>query len=362
MLECTRETEGISERLNDDRRRGRVSPFLINNRMHLGELDEALACGTRALEVARRLEDSGLHIITMSYLTQAYYYRADYEHVVESATNTLEGLPAAWVNESFGLPATAAVYLRVWLVMSLAELGRFPEAAECEAEAIRLAEPTEHAYTLCVAHRAGSTLQILKGDWVTARSLAERWIAVARTWNVDLHIPFAVTSSAWVLAQLGEASEALKRLREGRQGVDGLAARGRILLSWEYHALGRACLLLGQLDEARRLADRAMDLSPHQPGLAARALHLLGDIATYPDRFDADRGEAHYRQALALAEPRGMRPLIAHCHLSLGQLYRRTGQREQAQEYLSTATTMYREMGMTYWLEKAEMEIAEFER
>jgi len=49
-----------------------------------------------------------------------------------------------------------------------------------------------------------------------------------------------------------------------------------------------------------------------------------------------------------------MRPLVAHCHLGVGKLHRRTGKREQAQEHLTTATTMYREMGMTYWLEKAE--------
>jgi hypothetical protein len=58
-----------------------------------------------------------------------------------------------------------------------------------------------------------------------------------------------------------------------------------------------------------------------------------------------------------LAEPRGMRPLVAHCHLGLGKLYRRTGKREQAQEHLATATTMYREMGMTCWLEKTETEM-----
>jgi hypothetical protein len=58
-----------------------------------------------------------------------------------------------------------------------------------------------------------------------------------------------------------------------------------------------------------------------------------------------------------LAEELGMRPLVAHCHLGLGKLYRRTGKREQARERLATATTMYREMGMTYWLEKAEAEV-----
>jgi hypothetical protein len=50
------------------------------------------------------------------------------------------------------------------------------------------------------------------------------------------------------------------------------------------------------------------------------------------------------------------RGVVAHCHLGLGKLSRRTGKREQAQEHLTTATTMYREMGMTYWLEQMEAE------
>ena len=66
--------------------------------------------------------------------------------------------------------------------------------------------------------------------------------------------------------------------------------------------------------------------------------------------------EAEQGDALTLAEPRGMRPLVAHCHLGLGKLYRRTGKRDQAHEHLTTATTMYREMDMRFWLEKAEAE------
>ena len=83
-------------------------------------------------------------------------------------------------------------------------------------------------------------------------------------------------------------------------------------------------------------------------------MHLLGEIATHPDRFDAASGEAHYRKALALAEPARHATLIAHCHLGLGKLYRRAGKLEQAREHLATATTMYREMGMTYWLKMAD--------
>jgi tetratricopeptide (TPR) repeat protein len=243
--------------------------------------------------------------------------------------------------------------------MSLAELGRFAQAAEYEAEAITLAEATHHAYTIHQAYRAAGTLHRLKGDWAKARSLIEREMAVVRTGNIGLHLPQAVASSAWVLAQLGEATEALNRLREGEQLVERYATGGAVIrLGWICAALSRASLLLGRVDEARRLSDRAMDASPRQPGFLAHARHLLGDIATHPGQFDRERGEAHYRQALALAEPRGMRPLVAHCHLGLGKLYRRTGKREQAHEHLATATTMYREMAMGFWLEQAAAAMA----
>jgi hypothetical protein len=49
-----------------------------------------------------------------------------------------------------------------------------------------------------------------------------------------------------------------------------------------------------------------------------------------------------------------MRPLVAHCHLGLGKLSVHTDKREQAQEHLRTATTMYRDMDMRFWLEQAE--------
>ncbi len=357
-LERLREAETLAERLNDDRRRGRVCVSMTNIHSLLGELDEALVTGTRALEIAGRLGDLRLRILATTQLVQAHYYRGEYEQAVELAIGNLGVLPAEWVYEYFGSPAPASVYDRSWLIMSLADLGRFAEAAEYEAEAIRLAEPTHHAFTVGVAHRAAGTLHLLKGDWAKARVLFEHGIAVLQTANVVLLLGPAVASSAWVLGQLGEANEALDRLREGEQLLDRRVAMGIVGLNgWGYYSLGRASLLLGRLDEARSLADRAIESSPCHAGFAAHALHLLGDIATHPDRFDAERGEAHYRQALALAEPRGMRPLVAHCHLGLAKLYRRTDKREQAQEHLTTATTMYREMDMRFWLEQAEAEM-----
>jgi Tfp pilus assembly protein PilF len=52
---------------------------------------------------------------------------------------------------------------------------------------------------------------------------------------------------------------------------------------------------------------------------------------------------------------------VAHCHLGLGTLYARTGQRQQARAELSTAIAMDRAMAMTFWLPPAEGALAQVE-
>jgi len=355
VLERLREAEALAERLDDDRRRGRVHLFMANVLALLGELDEALVAGTRALEIAARSGDLRLRVWATIYLAQAHYYRGDFARVVELATDNLAALPADWVDESGGIGMPIPAYNRLWLVYSLAELGRFAEATQYAAEVFRLSEPTQRPFAVGEAHFCASWIHLRRGDWTKASSLVERGIAVVRAGNVVLNLPGAIASSAWILAQLGDSSGALTRLREGEQLVERQAARG----VGSHHSLGRAALLLGRLDQARSLGERAVTYTSFRRGGAAHALHLLGEIAAHPMRFDAESAEAHYRNALALAEPRGMRPLIAHCHLGLSKLYRRTGQREQAHEHLTMATTLYGEMDMTYWLEQAEAEMKE---
>src|SRR5690348_5178979 len=90
----------------------------------------------------------------------------------------------------------------------------------------------------------------------------------------------------------------------------------------------------------------------HQRGDEAAARWLLG--LTTPSLVEAER---FLSGALSLGSELAMRPLVAHCHLGLGKLYRRSEKREQASEHLTIAATMYREMGMTGWLERVEAQL-----
>jgi tetratricopeptide (TPR) repeat protein len=121
--------------------------------------------------------------------------------------------------------------------------------------------------------------------------------------------------------------------------------------------LGQAYLLANRTEDARACADRALKVARErgERGHEAWAFHLLGDITSHHDRPDMATAEAHYAAALALASELGMRALLAHCHLGLGKLYRRTRDQAKADEHLATAAAMYDEMDMGFYLAQANV-------
>ena len=248
-----------------------------------------------------------------------------------------------------------SVYDRHWLVMSLAELGRFAEAAQYEAEALRLAEPTQHAFTVGEAYRAASWLHLLKGDWAKARSLIEHGIAAFRKGNIVLILPSAVASSAWVLAQVGEASEALSRLREGEQLLERQAARGSsaitagpttrwvVPLCCSAGSTRRGAWATARSNLLRLARLRGPCAAParrhRDPSRPVRCRERRGPL---PQGAGAGRAARHAAPRRPLP-PRPRQALPAH---------RPSASRRS--EHLTTATTMYREMDMQFWLEQAE--------
>jgi tetratricopeptide (TPR) repeat protein len=109
--------------------------------------------------------------------------------------------------------------------------------------------------------------------------------------------------------------------------------------------------------EAQRALTLARDSK--QRGSEAWALRLLGKLAAQQEPPAVESAEEHYRQAMAIANELGMRPLLAHCHLDLGTLYCRLGRYAAARAELSAAIDLYHAMEMTFWLGRAETELAQ---
>ena len=244
-----------------------------------------------------------------------------------------------------------------YLAWSLAELGEFAEATRRTEESLRLAEALENPFGLIMACMGVGMVHLRQGNAPAAMPALEQGLQVCHTFGFTALVFHGIAASlgaAYALAN--RTAEAIPLLRK----VADQAASMKLVSDHLLGAipLGEVWLSTGRIEDAAQLgrqraragsqaqATRPRGLRPSSPrrgGRAPRSSRCARSRGPLPERY-------------GLAHELGMRPLVAHCHLGLGKLSRRMDQRKQAQEHLTTAMTMYREMGMQHWLEQADAE------
>jgi tetratricopeptide (TPR) repeat protein len=190
-----------------------------------------------------------------------------------------------------------------------------------------------------------------------ARTLAERALATAQDWDLRAILPITRAVLGQVATLSGQRTEAVRLLEQAQMEYAAIRDRVRAVTAVEGQVhLAEAYWLAERFEEAEATAVAVLNLAREigARGYEAYALRLLAELAARAGPAVLRAAEARYNEALVLATELGMRPLVAHCHLGLGKLYGRTGQETKAKEHLTTATTMYRGMGMGLWLAQAE--------
>jgi class 3 adenylate cyclase/tetratricopeptide (TPR) repeat protein len=361
VLAYLREAESLAVALDDPRRLGQVSVFLSTHFYLMGAYDQAIAAGQHALALATATGDVVLHALANQYLGIAYHAQGDYRRAIDCFGQAVVFFDGARPRERFGQSILPAVLSRAILAACHAELGTFAEGRAIGEEGLRIAKAVAHPGSLMTAYQNLGQLALCQGDLPRALPLLERAVGLCQDAHFSAMFPgvAVVLSAAYTLAGcVADAVALLTQAMEQATATERPGLQARCSLP-----LGEAHLLADRLEEAHALAERALALArAHQGrGHQAYALRLLGAIAAPHEPPEIEPAEAHYQQALTLAEELGMRPLQAHCHLGLGTLYATTGQQEQARAELTTAIALYRAMDMTFWLPQAEAALAQVE-
>jgi len=351
-LQHLRQAGALAEQIGDFRKLGRALSFEANALYLIADHLGAIKIGSRALAIADTLEDLPLRTATLMYLGRAHESLGEMARAIDLFSQVVASLPGERAREHLGLPALPAVLARSYLAICLSETGQFGEALRLAEESIRMAEERKHPDTSFWAYRGAGVAHLLRGDAERATELLEQALEVCRRHDLPVYLS-AIT------ADLGHAYTQLEDIEQGlallRQAVDG-ASPGKQLYPHLVLELGEGQLSAGHLREARECAEAGRTLAGErrERSREARALALLADVARLKDAPDTESPESFYQAAISIAEPLGLRPLLARCLLGLGLTRRHRGQEVDAQAALTEAAHLFREMEMVTWLSRAE--------
>jgi len=343
------EADAIAQQLGDKRWLGMVASYQCHYLWAVGDLDGALAAAERARETDPDLVDPLLLAETDLYRSIVFLAQGDSERATQvlqralATIDTLQSTKRSLVHRIM----TIRLLVCSFLTRSLAELGRFDEAAAYGDEGLRLAELNGTGFGGVTALAGLGSLHLRKGATATAIPLLERGLELCRTYAVNNWLPTVAALLGSAYAASGRIDDGVALLEEAvdldrRMGIVATLSLWRVYLADAYVRGGRVA---EGLAEARRALDECR--ARGERGYEAWALHLVAQILANQPALDHEEAERHFTMALELAETLGMRPLAAHCLVGLARSHARRHDTSVARDYRERAVRLAGELGMS---------------
>ena len=341
------DAESLARSLGDHRRLSLVYSQLTVAFWMSGEHIRALDAGEHALAEANALGHRQSQIGARFALGMVHHALGNLAEAVAIQKELLTDFAPEMEKERFGWVGYPGVLIRTFLAGALVETGNFDEAAAHLDVGGRIADELGHAYSRAMIYAIVGQLLMERGELGRAADVLDRMLALCREEEVWAMYPVIAARLVTVYARCGRTAEAIAILDHARQPS---VYRKGATYTWFYLflAAGEAYLSAGRLEDAREYAERAEALArrnSEQAHLAA-ALKLRGDVMAATDGDAHDAVTETYRAAIALAEPRGMRPLLARIHFSLGSFLAKRRFASEAARRFAIAAELCRDLGI----------------
>ena len=362
ILDHMRTAEAQARSIDDKRRQAWISLYLSNYFWWMGDQGQAVAYGRQALGINESLNDINVQVQANFRLGNAHLAKGDYDRARNYLMKNVTQLEGKQIPKQFGLAGIASVLSRTMLVWALAECGEFEAGWSRSQEGERIAAAAEHPFSLIMASFGVGFLLLRKGQPDDAIPVLERGVNICRDRDIPVFLAWTASALGHCLTLSRRVSEALPLLE---QAVEQVAALNIMFCQALWTAwLSEAYLLAGSVDKALAGANEALDLARrHQEnGNEAWVHRLLGKIHLHRDPSGPHKSEAHFRRALKMAVNLGMRPLQAQCHLGIGRLHQREELPAHPITDISKAIELFSDMGMTFWLARAQKALAQMEK
>jgi predicted ATPase/class 3 adenylate cyclase len=358
VLEHVTAAQTLSEQAGDRYRTALTLAYQVQPRMFACELDDAREIGQNAMSIASDHGYVDVQVIAGVFLPHLLQVGGAPREAQAQHRANIAILANVSEQERFGLPALPSVYAHAIYAQMSADIGKFSRALELLQHARNTARRASLPYSQAYFHFSACMVHWIKGDFEHAIAEGEEGIRACDANGIRMLRIWIAMNLAMAYAKAGRSTEAVELFEESLPQFDPMGIEyGRLMA---LPLLADVYFMDGDVETALKIASSAMQLQDDKKTRLQRphTLELLGRIYSGPQLYDPKKAQAHFQDGLLAAEQQGSRTLLAHCHAGLGRLHHTMGEKAKSKEELTRACDMYREMGMTFYLARAQKDLA----
>jgi class 3 adenylate cyclase/predicted ATPase len=212
----------------------------------------------------------------------------------------------------------------------------YPEASCNDSErALKNARETGHPTTLMFALHAARFNHIARGNYPATNTLIDELITLADEKGALYWKATGTALQGTLFALTGRASDAVRAITSS---ITLLRSSGTTLAEAYYLSfLAMAYADLGQIDDARRCIDDALDKveRSNERWCEAEVNRTAGELALKSPERDAAKAEAYFDRALSVARQQQTKCWELRAAMGMARLWRDQGKRNEARDLLA---------------------------
>jgi class 3 adenylate cyclase/predicted ATPase len=277
----------------------------------------------------------------------------------DEATALYEPVEHRTLATRFGQDVRVAISLfRSWDLWLLG----YPDAALVDTgRALKDAREIGQATTLMYALFHAAITRIFCGDYGAANAETDELGSLADEKGAPFWKASGILIEGCVWALTGKASNAVEMIRSA---TDQLRSTGSTLLApWYLMVLAKRYAELGQIEDAWRCTKESMTAvkTTKERWCEAEVHRTAGEIALMAPEPDAAKAETYFDRALAVAREQQAKSWELRAAMSMAQLWRNQGKRQQAHDLLAPVYGWFTEGFDTLDLKEAKALLEQLE-
>lgn len=354
-LEILKQAETIARSLDDRKSLTSIISMIGLYYSVRGDTLRGIRYALNCLIAAREARDVDLIAPIVFDLCSNYAARGEYRRVVDIAPTALSLLREnGKQEESFSRGYNIYSAILAFYAFSLGFLGQFERAASLFEEGLTQAKDLENLYSMGLNEILYGYVFCQRADGRTALVHFERSIQYLERGQIFVLLGLAWNGVGRARYFLGDLQDALTYAEKGLKVHTDAGVTYN--LSAHFWFLALIHYELGNLTEARRKLEESLRLARknRESYYIALSKMLWARVELEAGAITPREAERIISQATRMLAKQGVQPQVAVCHLGLAEISFHIGDHRKTISSLRRARTMFNQMGMTYWMEKAD--------